>query len=218
MWPRNAKLARGLSDPEADEGLRDQSLAPSGASLMDATMAYLCLPYLQTRRWWGLRTLSRGWKTVLEGDGDSSQAGRGLLAALAESLGPLRSANDEVTYAGDLYSAAHHGRRGVLQALLQPLSLPGWARKAFVTGVVREALNTCAVAGDVGGCEVLLALTRAPLTSSLRLTAADAARALEAAEEWECLQSGSPTGQISREKVGEMLRAAMEPSSPAFRT
>eukprot|EP00928_Gymnodinium_smaydae_P044148 TRINITY_DN29470_c0_g1_i1.p1 TRINITY_DN29470_c0_g1~~TRINITY_DN29470_c0_g1_i1.p1 ORF type:complete len:204 (-),score=21.59 TRINITY_DN29470_c0_g1_i1:217-828(-) len=174
-------------------------------ALHNATAAFMCLRLLSPRLWWRLRELSAGWRCLLDGE-LGNEFPLGLIAALVATSGPLRTANDEIDFAGCVYTAVHHGSTGPLQLLLRPLADNGWARQSFAIAVAREALTQAAVAGDAASCRAVLA-TRGPAAPvGSRLSKADAAHALEAAEEWEAMSPGS-TPACQREAVGALLRA-----------
>eukprot|EP00929_Paragymnodinium_shiwhaense_P116065 TRINITY_DN8531_c0_g1_i1.p1 TRINITY_DN8531_c0_g1~~TRINITY_DN8531_c0_g1_i1.p1 ORF type:complete len:246 (-),score=35.36 TRINITY_DN8531_c0_g1_i1:264-1001(-) len=207
--PDRDELAGASSTHDVVDTKSDGSLfAACGQSsnISDATVEFICLRYLQPRRWWCLRGLCKGWRDLL--DGSSQQSGRGLLTALTEGAGPLRSANEEISFAGCLYCAAHHRRPEASQLLLRPLTMRGWCRSIFATAVVKETLNTCAVSGDVDGCKLLLQLCDAPSNANVMLSKADVKEALEVATEWECMQPGSAPADC-REQISQLLGAAI---------
>lgn len=157
------------------------------ASLPDTTAAILCVGQLSPRSWWRCRALSRQWLLLLDGDScpcDLGQGHRGLIPLLIDRAGPLRTANEEVDFAGCVYAALHYGQVAALQHLLAALSSPSWARRPFATGVLREALVHAAVAGDAISCKAIL------MCHGSELQSADVERALNEALEWDAMSPG----------------------------
>lgn len=152
------------------------------ALLPDSTAVFLCLRQLSPRAWWRLRALSRSWLLVLDG---SSIGDRGLIPMLVEAAGPLRTANEEVDFAGCVYTALHFGQVAALQYLLGAFAEPSWARRTFAAAVVREALVQAAVAGDAVSCKTILAGHGSEVNS------ADVDRALKEAQEWDAMSPGA---------------------------
>lgn len=153
----------------------------------DATGAFLCMRMLGPKVWWRARGLSRMWKGLIDGDGP--RAAEGLFPTLLDATGPLRTANEELDFAGCVYTAVHFGNVPAVRCLLRPLSLPtGWARRNFALGVAREALLQGALAWDDGVVEAVLA-SHGPgsMASACRqgLVKDDAVKALEAMRDWE---------------------------------
>eukprot|EP00927_Polykrikos_kofoidii_P048509 TRINITY_DN42784_c0_g1_i1.p1 TRINITY_DN42784_c0_g1~~TRINITY_DN42784_c0_g1_i1.p1 ORF type:complete len:204 (+),score=20.93 TRINITY_DN42784_c0_g1_i1:112-723(+) len=181
-------------------------------SMQDATGAYLCLRLLPPRCWWRQRGVSAQLRDILDG----ANGCKGLLEMLVESLGPLRTVNDEINFAGCVYTAIHHRSTGPLHQFLRPLCFNGWARNCFAVAVVREALVQAAIAGDAASCKVLLSAhgpdAKPPspcfgyVFSHKRLGKSDAVRALEAAEEWDSMAPEAASPQ-RREEVCLLLKA-----------
>jgi len=187
--------------------------------LHDATAVFICLQFLPPRSWWWLCALSPTWRRLLEGCSDSNDVGGrpleelpgGLLRVLVEDLGPLRSANHEVDFAGCIYTAVHHGSAGPLQQLLRPLAVPGWSRRSFAIAVAREALVQAAVAGDVASCQAVLS-SHGPGSTAVNsrrgLSWADASKALEAAAEWDAVSPEDAAPMAQRSAVREVLHSS----------
>lgn len=195
-------------------------------ALDDPTAAMLCLRLLPPRTWWRcfaaeitakLRALSPAWCRLLAceaaGARNSSSSAScrlgGLCAALLEESGPLTTANEEIDFAGCVYTAVHHGCAGPLASLLRPLASPfGWARRSFAVAVAREALLQAALAGDAASVRAVLALQGPESPAAVwrrSLTRDDAARALEAVADWEA----STPGWVSSD-CREACRAALQ--------
>lgn len=180
--------------------------------LYEATAALLYLRPLGQRDWWRLRALSKPWCRLLDGSSGGehkarSLGSRGLLSVLVHSQGPLRTANQEVDFAGCMYAAVHHNSLDAMRRLLEPLTCADWARRSFAMAVAREALEQAAIQGNAPGCEAILA-------SDLRLCKADADAALQAAEDWDFLDpAGSCTSTSvsvkDREAVSRVLQAVV---------
>jgi hypothetical protein len=123
-----------------------------------------------------------------------------------DDCGPLHSANDELNFAGCVYTAVHFGAARPLRQLVRPLALPGWARPVFAVTVAREALTQAAVEGHVATCKTLLeAHGPAARHTVVRLGPSDACVALQAAEEWDML-GPDPVDPQQRAKVSDILR------------
>lgn len=193
-------------------------------ALHDGTAAFLILRLLPPRTWWQLRALSPEWRQLLDDHADScadrSPSSReldwasrrrecvGLVKLLVEAAGPLRTANEEVDFAGCVYRAVHFGSTGPLQQLLRPLAAESFARRAFALGVIREALVQAAVAGDADTCLAVLQQhgPGSAGATSRRLRSDDAAIALKAAADWHLMSPDDvPDGQ--RKAVDEVLKA-----------
>merc|ERR1719291_1010492 len=167
----------------------------------------MCLHLLPPRAWWSLRALSAAWRSML--DGPPEGGGSGLLTALLAAAGPLRTANEEVTFAGCIYTAVHHGSAGPLRTLLGPLAMGRWARARFAQAVAREALVQAAISGDATCCRAILEAhgPGSPAEKTRKgLGQADAKIALEAVRQWSaCDPDGTTPAQ--RGEVDEVLRA-----------
>lgn len=104
---------------------------------------------------------------------------------LVDAAGPLRTANDEVDFAGCVYTALHFGQAAALHHLLGAFTSDSWARPAFAAAVVREALVQAAVAGDATSCKTILTAHGSEVNS------ADVHRALKEAQEWDAMSPGA---------------------------
>lgn len=189
-------------------------------ALHDATAAFLILRLLPPRTWWQLRALSKEWRQLLDDHAGcieerppSDLAGLdrecfGLVKLLVEAVGPLRTANEEVDFAGCVYRAVHFGSTGPLQQLLRPLAAESFARGAFARGVIREALVQAAVAGDAATCRAVLQQhgPKSQAAVSRRLRTDDAVMALKAAADWH-LMSPDDVPELRRQAVDEVLKA-----------
>lgn len=177
------------------------------SSLHEATAVFLCIRPLPPRSWWRLRALSADWRRLLDGTIRRREVGSridnefvpGLMTLLVNGFGPLRSANQEIDFAGLIYTAVHHGAVHALQLLLRPLMDPSWARPTFAGGVAREALMQAAVSGDIATCQAVLRTDR--------LSTADVEKALQAAEDWDTWCPGCVEAH-QRAAVNHMLMAA----------
>jgi len=175
--------------------------------LHEPTAAFLYLHLLPPRAWWSLRALSPAWRAML--DGPLEGGGSGLLAALLEAAGPLHTANEEVSFAGVVYTAVHHGSASPLRMLLRPLAHGRWARACFAQAVAREALVQAAVSGDAASCRAILEAhgPGSPAEKCCRgLGEADAKSALEAVVQWSAFDPEGVAPQL-RWEVDEVLRA-----------
>eukprot|EP00440_Ansanella_granifera_P010817 gb/GFBE01011733.1/.p1 GENE.gb/GFBE01011733.1/~~gb/GFBE01011733.1/.p1 ORF type:complete len:224 (+),score=46.44 gb/GFBE01011733.1/:1-672(+) len=192
-------------------------------ALHQCTAAFMVLRLLPPRTWWQLRALSPDWRRLLDDNAGSrpqtssgeleednqSMSCFGLVKLLVEASGPLRTANDEVDFAGCVYRAVHHGSTGPLQQLLRPLAAESWARRPFAVAVAREALVQAAVAGDVNSCLAVLKQhgPNSPAAASSRsLCRDDAMMAMKAAAEWHQM-SPDDVPEPSRRAVDEVLKA-----------
>mmetsp|Transcript_108781 Transcript_108781/g.314099 ORF Transcript_108781/g.314099 Transcript_108781/m.314099 type:complete len:210 (+) Transcript_108781:43-672(+) len=180
--PMDTESALSGADGDADV---EQSIGQ--LPLHGATGVFLCLRWLAPKAWWRTRALSRSWRGLV--DGDSPLVAVSLFQALLEAQGPLRTANEEIDFAGCVYTAVHFGSAGALRCLLQPLTLPtGWARESFALGVAREALLQAALSGESAIVEALLTVYGpGSLVSSRRraLAKEDAVKTLKALQDWE---------------------------------
>ncbi|CAK9093794.1 unnamed protein product [Durusdinium trenchii] len=227
LW-RNYKEAQGLNRGAVKELARDVSPGKGKRNctpllhlaLHDATAAFLILRLLPPRTWWQLRALSKEWRQLLDDHAGcieerppSDLAGLdrecfGLVKLLVEAVGPLRTANEEVDFAGCVYRAVHFGSTGPLQQLLRPLAAESFARGAFARGVIREALVQAAVAGDAATCRAVLQQhgPKSQAAVSRRLRTDDAVMALKAAADWH-LMSPDDVPELRRQAVDEVLKA-----------
>ncbi|CAJ1353010.1 unnamed protein product [Effrenium voratum] len=169
-------------------------------ALHDATAAFLILRLLPPRTWWQLRALSAEWRLLLDDAGNCMERSCRemvgefrpaccLVKLLVEAAGPLKTANEEVDFAGCVYRAVHHGSVGPLQQLLRPLAAESFARRAFALGVIREALVQAAVAGDAATCHAVLQQHGPRSAAARRLQSGDAAMALKAAADWHLMRA-----------------------------
>lgn len=179
-------------------------------ALNDDTAAFLVLRLMPPRTWWQLRSLSREWKQLLD-DSEHNEAVLarcGLRQCLVEGLGPLRTANSEVDFAGCVYKAVHHGSIAAVQQLMRPLAVDSFARRLFAVAVAREALVQAAVAGDLASVSVVLKQhgPDSPAAATKRnLCKEDALLALKAAADWHQM-SPEDVPDFRRQEVNEMLR------------
>lgn len=174
--------------------------------LHEPTAAFMYLHLLPPRTWWRLRALSPAWRSMLDG---SPEGGPGLLAALLEAAGPLQTANEEVTFAGCVYTAVHHRSAGPLRMLLERLAMGRWARTCFAQAVAREALVQAAVSGDAPCCRAVLEAhgPGSPADKARRgLGQADTKCALEAVVQWSACDPDDVTPE-QRGEVDEILKA-----------
>eukprot|EP00933_Yihiella_yeosuensis_P062413 TRINITY_DN65363_c0_g1_i1.p1 TRINITY_DN65363_c0_g1~~TRINITY_DN65363_c0_g1_i1.p1 ORF type:complete len:244 (+),score=52.62 TRINITY_DN65363_c0_g1_i1:54-785(+) len=223
-----------VKEARVDLELKEDSLWSSQASLIqlalhDTTTAYLILRMLPPRTWWQLRALSSEWCRLLDDSSgpsfsqpgeeqeqalrqDEMQQRLGLVKFLVEAAGPLRTANNEIDFAGCVYRAVHHGRTGPLRALLRPLASETWARSNFALAVAREALTQAAVAGDVEACQVVLHAygPESPAAATRKaLQRDDALEALKVATEWHEMSPGTicPSDQDAVAQVLQAVKA-----------
>jgi len=191
-------------------------------ALHDVTAAFLVLRLLPPRTWWQLRALSVEWRQLLDDHAESctdrstrsqmfGEMGRGcfgLVKLLVEASGPLRTANEEVDFAGCIYRAVHYGSVGPLQQLLRPLAAESFARRTFAVAVLREALVQAAVAGDAATCRAVLQEygPNSAAALSRRLGTDDALTALKAASDWHLMSPGE-VSELRRKAVDEVLKA-----------
>mmetsp|Transcript_162944 Transcript_162944/g.522499 ORF Transcript_162944/g.522499 Transcript_162944/m.522499 type:complete len:237 (+) Transcript_162944:108-818(+) len=210
------KIAAGddISGLAAD-AVADAAAAPASPALFpqlaltEAEAAYLCLRHLAPRTWFRVRGLSKGWRRMLDGGAGSQMAAQdGLIGVLLQDAGPLRTANEEIDYAGCVYTAVHWGCTGPLTCLLRPLASPAeWARRPFAVAVAREALLQASLAGDIAGVRAVLALhgPDSPAAGWRRgLEKQDAQKALEALAAWEFCCPDAPSAE-ERQAVQEAL-------------
>ncbi|CAE7235432.1 unnamed protein product, partial [Symbiodinium natans] len=185
-------------------------------ALHDATAAFLVLRLLPPRTWWQLRALSAEWRQLLDDHagsctdrstrsqvlGEMQRGCFGLVKLLVEAAGPLKTANEEVDFAGCIYRAVHHGSVGPLQQLLRPLAIESFARRAFAVAVIREVLVQAAVAGDAASCLAVLQQygPNSAAALSRRLGTDDAVTALKAASDWH-LMSPDDVSDLRRQAV-----------------
>lgn len=169
-------------------------------ALHDATAVFLCLRPLPPRSWWHLRSLSRSWQLLLDGGAEDVSMAPALLSVLVRGLGPLRTANAELQFAGAAYAAVHLTSGSAIRHLLGPLSCVGWARPAYASAVAREVLTQAALSGNAENCRTILESTGGCLSLQ------DATDAIQAAEEWHVLNPQYSADSEERGDVNKVLK------------